>query len=92
MFELLQHNAQDPKPFDRRNCDTGSIHVCFEVDDIHAVHDALKAHGGIHINAEPALLDGTGGDLDGYWFCYFRDPDGIQLELIQVPPSAKTAA
>jgi catechol 2,3-dioxygenase-like lactoylglutathione lyase family enzyme len=84
MFELLEHRAQDPKPFELRNCDVGSTHICFEVDDIHAAYDELQAKG-VHINAAPASLDGTGGDLDGYWFCYFRDPDGIQLELIQVP-------
>jgi catechol 2,3-dioxygenase-like lactoylglutathione lyase family enzyme len=84
MFELLQHNAQDPQAFTLRNCDVGATHICFEVDDIHAAHEMLETKG-VHINAPPALLDGTGGDLDGYWFCYFRDPDGVQLELIQVP-------
>jgi catechol 2,3-dioxygenase-like lactoylglutathione lyase family enzyme len=83
-FELLQHNNPDRKPFGLRNCDVGAVHICFEVDDIHAVYEELKARG-VHINREPALLDGTGGDLDGHWFCYFRDPDGVQLELMQLP-------
>ncbi|HEY5332962.1 MAG TPA: VOC family protein, partial [Solirubrobacterales bacterium] len=82
MIELIEHQAQDPQPFTLRNCDVGAMHVGFDVDDIHAVHDQLKEKG-VHINAEPVQLDGTGGRLDGLWFCYFRDPDGLQLELIQ---------
>jgi catechol 2,3-dioxygenase-like lactoylglutathione lyase family enzyme len=84
MFELLQYNSPAPEPYALRNCDVGAVHICFEVDDIHAAHEQLKA-SGVHINHAPVPLDGTGGDLDGYWFCYFRDPDGVQLELMQVP-------
>jgi methylmalonyl-CoA epimerase len=84
MFELLQYNSPAPEPYTLRNSDVGAIHICFEVDDIQAAHDQLKAKG-VHINHPPVPLDGTGGDLDGYWFCYFRDPDGVQLELMQEP-------
>jgi len=83
-FELLQWKTPASEPFTQRNCDIGAVHICFEVEDIHAAYEQLKEKG-VHINAAPALLDGTGGDLDGHWFCYFRDPDGVQLELMQLP-------
>jgi catechol 2,3-dioxygenase-like lactoylglutathione lyase family enzyme len=90
-FELLQYHAPTPEPYTLRNCDIGAVHICFEVDDIHAAHDELKAKG-VHINSPPVPLDGTGGDLDGHWFCYFRDPDGVQLELMELPKANGSAA
>jgi catechol 2,3-dioxygenase-like lactoylglutathione lyase family enzyme len=84
MFELLEWSSPVSTPYALTNSDIGAVHICFEVDDILAAHEQLEAKG-VHINHPPVSLDGTGGDLDGYWFCYFRDPDGTQLELMQVP-------
>jgi catechol 2,3-dioxygenase-like lactoylglutathione lyase family enzyme len=82
MVELLEYRSPTPKPFAARNCDVGVLHACFETDDVHAVHEALLAKGA-HVNGPPMEI--TEGPLAGWWFCYFRDPDGIQLELLQQP-------
>jgi catechol 2,3-dioxygenase-like lactoylglutathione lyase family enzyme len=82
LLELLQYHQPQGEPFALRNCDIGALHVCFQVEDIHATHAAL-AEAGVTFSVEPTRLDY--GPLVDHWFCYFRDPDGIQLELFQLP-------
>ena len=81
-LELLHYSSPEIKPFSGRNCDVGVVHVCFEVDSVQAVHDELVAEG-VAFNAPPMTLEE--GDLAGHTFAYFRDPDGIQLELFELP-------
>jgi catechol 2,3-dioxygenase-like lactoylglutathione lyase family enzyme len=81
--ELLQHKPSG-RPFDRRNDDTGAVHVCFLVDDVDAAYAALKEEG-VSLNAPP--LHPTEGALEGWGVIYFRDPDGIQLECFSPPPA-----
>jgi catechol 2,3-dioxygenase-like lactoylglutathione lyase family enzyme len=81
MIELLEYENPRGKDFDRRNCDVGAIHVCFEVDDIERVYRLLTEQG-VAFSVEPTWLDGA---IEGHRCCYFRDPDGIQLEIWQKP-------
>ena len=88
LLELIQYDNPRPKPFTGRNCDVGVMHLCFEVDDLDAAHRDLVERG-VHVNAEPVTLqDGDGvdaGTLAGTKILYLRDPDGIQLELFELP-------
>jgi catechol 2,3-dioxygenase-like lactoylglutathione lyase family enzyme len=81
-LELLEYTNPVGAPYDRRNCDVGAIHICFEVEDIHSAWDELKTKG-VAVSADPFTLQG--GPLDGYTFGYFKDPDGIQLEFFELP-------
>jgi catechol 2,3-dioxygenase-like lactoylglutathione lyase family enzyme len=81
-LELLEYTSPRGKPYDRRNCDVGAVHVCFEVDDIEHAWAELKAKG-VEVSADPFTFEE--GPLTGYSFAYFKDPDGVQLELFQVP-------
>jgi catechol 2,3-dioxygenase-like lactoylglutathione lyase family enzyme len=87
LIELLEYTQPRGKPFALGNNDVGAVHVCFEVDDIRAAHSELTA-AGITFNHPPIELGPDAGDLEGYWFVYFRDPDGVQLELFQLAPGA----
>lgn len=78
--ELLSYNNDRDENFGRRNCDVGSPHLCILVDDIKTAYNELKAKGA-EFFAEPLHIEG--GPLDGCWFVYFRDPDGITLELFE---------
>jgi catechol 2,3-dioxygenase-like lactoylglutathione lyase family enzyme len=80
--ELLEYAQPAGRDFDLRNCDVGAIHLCLQVDDIEEVHRRLRDRG-VEFSTEPRLL---GGALEGNRICYFRDPDGIQLELWQLAP------
>lgn len=84
LVELLEY-ASPGEPYTMRNCDVGAVHVCFEVDDIAAAYEELK-EAGVSLHHEPIELDAEAGGLAGYKFLYFRDPDGITLELFELPP------
>jgi catechol 2,3-dioxygenase-like lactoylglutathione lyase family enzyme len=57
------------------------VHICFEVDDIDRVYELLTARG-VPFSIEPTVQRGA---IEGHRCCYFRDPDGIQLEIWQRP-------
>lgn len=89
MLELIEFERPTSKPFEGRNCDIGVMHLCFEVDDIDQAFAELQ-EAGVSINCPPIEVpQGDGEDeaspLAGCKFCYFRDPDGIQLELFELP-------
>jgi glyoxylase I family protein len=62
----------------------GNAHVAFRVDDIFAVHKSFTEKGVRFVTA-PAVFPPDHPQLGGVKFCYFRDPDGALLELIEVP-------
>jgi catechol 2,3-dioxygenase-like lactoylglutathione lyase family enzyme len=88
LLELLEYTNPRGLPFELRNCDVGSVHVCFQVDDIRAAYNEMTKIG-VKFNHPPIELGAEAGDLEGYWFAYFRDPDGVQLELFQLRPDSR---
>ena len=58
----------------------GAAHVCFNVNDIHATKKELESKG-VTFYSEVNVVDS--GPLAGWRWCYFSDPDGLALELIQ---------
>jgi catechol 2,3-dioxygenase-like lactoylglutathione lyase family enzyme len=84
-IELLQYTPPG-RPFDRRNDDVGNAHVCLVVDDIDEAFAVLSEEGFPPTTSEPLRV--TEGDLAGYAVIYFRDPDGILVELYELPPGA----
>jgi catechol 2,3-dioxygenase-like lactoylglutathione lyase family enzyme len=85
-LELLEYTNPIGRPNDRRNCDIGAVHVAFEVDDVWAAWEELRANG-VDLGPDPWVLEG--GELEGCTFAYFKDPDGIQLEFFNVPPEKR---
>jgi catechol 2,3-dioxygenase-like lactoylglutathione lyase family enzyme len=86
-MELLQYERPlGRQTQDMRNCDVGAIHVCFDVDDLTAKYEQLKA-GGIQFITSPIRLDDNQGTLAGLEYVYFRDPDGLMLQLYEMPKS-----
>jgi catechol 2,3-dioxygenase-like lactoylglutathione lyase family enzyme len=85
LLELLEYTHPGGEPYGLTNADVGAVHVCFQVDDINAAYEKMTA-AGVVFNHPPIELGPHSGELAGYWFVYFRDPDGIQLELFQLAP------
>ncbi len=57
---------------------TGSfMHLCLQVDDIHATVDQLKK-AGVEIKSPPSV------GLDHNWQAWVGDPDGNPIELMQL--------
>jgi catechol 2,3-dioxygenase-like lactoylglutathione lyase family enzyme len=63
--------------------DQGSMHLCFEVDDLEAVYERMTA-AGIQFDAPPYTFSEENGSPNavGTRVAYFSDPDGVNLELI----------
>jgi glyoxylase I family protein len=59
----------------------GAAHVCFKVDDIHAKKAELESKG-VTFYSDVNVVDE--GPLAGWRWCYFSDPDGLALELVQI--------
>ena len=81
-IELLEYHNPIGDEFSLRNCDVGAVHVAIEVDSIDTAYARLTARGA-EFSAQPATI--PEGDLAGWKFAYFRDPDRIQFELFERP-------
>lgn len=80
VLELLEYHAPRGRDHDRMNCDVGAIHVAFEVANIQEAYEQLREKG-IVFNAPPLKIEE--GPLAGCAFAYFKDPDGVQLEIFE---------
>jgi catechol 2,3-dioxygenase-like lactoylglutathione lyase family enzyme len=83
LLELIEYVAPrgaPPRPIPTN--DVGAAHVCFEVEDLHAEVERLHAAGAVFVGEVVQVTEPPGA---GGWAAYFRDPDGIPLELHQAP-------
>jgi catechol 2,3-dioxygenase-like lactoylglutathione lyase family enzyme len=82
VIELLQYEAP-PSPIERAMPQNalGAHHVALRVDDLQATYDELSAKG-VRFFGPPRAIDD--GQLAGWRWAYFADPDGIALELVEV--------
>jgi len=79
VIELFQYESPAPRPSDpqRPVCDHGITHICFDVRDIDAEYERLKA-AGMRFHCPPQDV-GVGQKTT-----YGRDPDGNVIELQEV--------
>jgi catechol 2,3-dioxygenase-like lactoylglutathione lyase family enzyme len=84
ILELLEYDPPG-RDFALSNRDVGAAHVSFQVSDIAAVYERLRA-SGVPFIAPPSRMQD--GEAVGSQFAYCLDPDGIPVELIQVPQEA----
>jgi hypothetical protein len=78
-LELSEYVAPDRRTEPPGNADIGSCHVAFQVDDLPAAVEHLRANG-VEIQGEPKLV--TEGPRAGATWVYFLAPWGSQLELV----------
>ena len=71
----------NPVPVDRYG--VGMHHLCFDVPSREVVDERARwlRDSGAEIESEPREYDYT----PGYYAVFFRDPDGIKLELLHRP-------
>lgn len=77
-YKLPQGAPQTLTP----TCNPGSAHLCYQVDDLNAMYENLKAAGCTFISA-PTYIDS--GPSAGAWALYMKDPNGAPIELQQKP-------
>lgn len=81
-MELIEYENRPPdneQPVPNNHL--GAAHVCFLVDDIVTKKADLEAKG-VEFYSDVNVVDE--GPLAGWRWCYFRDPDGLALELVEV--------
>jgi glyoxylase I family protein len=81
-MELIEYDVQPtnnggPVPNNHR----GAAHVCFRVEDIAAKKAELESKG-VQFYSDINVVDE--GPLSGWRWCYFSDPDGLALELVEI--------
>ena len=83
-LELLQYYSPPGKPYppDARCCDVGIPHVAFLVPDIQDMYQRLSQQG-VEFTAPPQYVDA--GAFQGCQTVYCYDPDGMVVELWQMP-------
>ena len=80
VVELLCYDNEREETFGRSNADVGSAHICIDVPDLQAAYDDLQSKGVEFLAPPLAIHDGP---LAGCAFVYFKDPDGVTLELFE---------
>jgi len=79
-IELVEYVNPKIKPQGLSAAAIGTLHLAFEVDNIDAETERMKAKG-VKFNAKPKYIEE--GENKGWVWTYFNDPDGSQLELVE---------
>jgi catechol 2,3-dioxygenase-like lactoylglutathione lyase family enzyme len=84
ILELLQYILPPGAQVDMETYNTGNGHLCLIVADLAAEYERLRPHGVAFRRPEPMVV--PIGPYQGGKICYLRDPDGISVELLELPP------
>lgn len=76
--ELFEYAGDDTSSPQKRSSEVGGTHICFQVEDVFASADRLKAQG-VEMLEGPNTVDA--GPLEGFNWVYFRAPWGQVLEI-----------
>ena len=88
-IELFEYREPRSAPRDLEPRNVGNAHVCFIVEDLAALYERL-VEKGVDTLSPPVEID-TGVNRGGLGL-YLRDPDGITLEMFQLPKSVSPPA
>jgi catechol 2,3-dioxygenase-like lactoylglutathione lyase family enzyme len=83
VLELLEYQSPPPGRVDMETYNAGNAHLCLVVDDL--TRDFERLRGQVDFR-DPEPVEIPWGPYAGGKACYLRDPDGISIELIQLPP------
>jgi catechol 2,3-dioxygenase-like lactoylglutathione lyase family enzyme len=83
VLELMQYLAPSPGRVDMETYNVGNGHLCLVTEDMDADFERLRGHVEFRSDAP---IEIPWGPYKGGRVCYFRDPDGISVELMQHPP------
>ena len=85
MLELVEYvTPRGPAFGELATTSVGCAHLALMVTDIHERHARMCEQGVVFRNPPVAI---TAGANSGGFACYFHDPDGITLELLQPSPA-----
>lgn len=82
MLELLQYHHPEPQRVDMETYNIGNAHLCLVTPDMQADFDRLEGHVTFR---SPGPVRVPWGPYKGGALAYLRDPDGISIELLELP-------
>jgi catechol 2,3-dioxygenase-like lactoylglutathione lyase family enzyme len=83
MLELLQYRNPEPQTQDMETYNIGNAHLCLVTDDMAAEFERLGGHATFQ---SPGPVRVPWGPYKGGALAYLRDPDGISIEMLELPP------
>jgi len=84
VLERLEYVEPPPGRVDLETYNVGNAHLCLVTDDLKADFERLRPAGAEFRSEAPIEI--PWGPYKGGKACYLRDPDGISIELIELPP------
>jgi catechol 2,3-dioxygenase-like lactoylglutathione lyase family enzyme len=79
-IEFIEYKDPAARPYHKNPSVAGSAHLALKVDDIAGTRKKLEAAGVEFHSPINTYVEAGKGEMK---WCYFRDPDGIVLELVQ---------
>jgi catechol 2,3-dioxygenase-like lactoylglutathione lyase family enzyme len=76
--ELFEYDGEDKTAPLKRTSEVGGMHLCFEVEDVFASAERLRAQGVEMLDGPNVVEDGP---LAGFKWIYFKSPWGQVLEI-----------
>ena len=81
-LELIQYLHPVGEPVDIETKNPGTAHLCLTTGDLDAVFERMLALGATPRSPAPVRI--TAGPNAGRHVCYFRDPQGLTIEVLQL--------
>ena len=86
-LELVEYIEPKPGTVEMETNNVGNAHLCLTVNDLDADFERLRGRVAFR-HPEPVVI--PWGPYKGGKACYVRDPDGISIQLMQLPPGGPT--
>ena len=84
LLELIQYLEPTGEMVDIETKNPGTAHLCLSSDDLAADFERFVSLGATPRSKGPVMI--TSGPNQGKRVGYFRDPDGITIEILELPP------
>ena len=80
-LELIEYLNPRGTPVDIETKNAGTAHICLMTEDLQAVFDKMLSLGAEARSAAGVRIDS--GPNEGRHVCYFRDPEGLTIEVLE---------
>jgi catechol 2,3-dioxygenase-like lactoylglutathione lyase family enzyme len=88
MLELVEYKRPKGERPPLLTYNVGDAHLALLVTNIHTEYERLRQQEVVFRNPPVAITEGANR---GGYSCYFQDPDGITLEMLQPSPERQRA-
>jgi len=80
-LEVFEYKSPDQSDYRPKNSDMSGHHIAIYVDDIDVAIEALKNYG-VEVFEKTVMTEGPSA---GEFWCYFRTPWGLYMEVVSYP-------